>query len=58
MNTVNKADDKMNHIMIKLIDSSTSDKVKMHRLIKRIFEKLDFCEPEINDYVDINTEIT
>ena len=38
-----KVDDKMNH--------STSDKVRINRLIKRIFEKLDFCEPDINDKI-------
>ena len=51
LNTVNKADDKMNHIIIKLIVTFTSDKVKIYRLITRIFEKLDFCEPEINDEI-------
>ncbi len=48
LNGVNKADDKMNHIIIKLIVTFTSDKVKIYRLITRIFEKL-FCEPEINE---------
>jgi hypothetical protein len=51
LNTVNKVDDKMNHIIIELIDAITSDKVKIYRLITRIFEKLDFCEPEINDEI-------
>jgi tetratricopeptide (TPR) repeat protein len=40
LNTVNKVDDKMNHIIIELIDTITSDKVKIYRLITRIFEKL------------------
>ena len=51
LNTVNKADDKMNHILIKLTDTITSDKVKIYRLITWIFEKLDSCEPEINDEI-------
>jgi len=51
LNTVNKVDDKMNHIIIELIDTITSDKVKIYRLITRIFEKLDFCEPEINEEI-------
>jgi hypothetical protein len=34
-----------------LIDTFTSDKVKIYRLITRIFEKLHFCEPEINEEI-------
>ncbi len=51
LNRINKVDDKINHLMIEKIHSITSDKVKMYRLIKRIFEKLDFGEPEINDEI-------
>jgi hypothetical protein len=41
----------MNHIIIKFMDTISSDKDKKYRLITRIFEKLDFCEPEINDEI-------
>jgi len=47
----------MNHIIIKLIDTITSDKVKIYRLITRIFEKLDFCEPEINEQISFLDQI-